>query len=289
MRRFVPRCPVALPITTLLAAAASLASCGPDGGSTLVQAGDAYSAADYGQAVLSARVSAKSAQGVQLDQARYIEGMAQWKLGREDEAARLLALAGESADRSVATDAQIGLGSLEFQRDRARQGADAYARAAENLDGAERRRAFAIAVRGYEQAEMASAANALRSKAGLPPPEENMIAKPSAQAASADRDVRRAESLSSSTAKKEIANKPESNYAIQAGAFSDRARAEATASIVRERARGTSLGEPRIVVKQRANGKVYVVQIGAFPNRGVAGKAMAPFAKLAFTVEPFAE
>lgn len=266
-----------------------LTACGPSRGSSLVEASDAFAVAEYGKAVELARAASRTSTGSALDSAHYIEGMAEWRLGRRTEAADSLRLAARSADPKIAADALVSLGSLEFERSNDRAGADAYAKAAEKLEGAERRRAYAIAVRGYERAGLEPLAAPLRAKAGMPPtvPSEPT---PAARANTAPTPVVPAPDAVVKVAQPEARETPQAkHYAIQAGAFSERRRAVETASIVRERAKGTSLGEPRIIEKRKGTTTVYVVQIGAFANRTVAGKAMTPFAKLAYTVEPYAE
>ncbi len=263
--------------------------CGPSRGSSLVEAGDAFAVAEYGKAVEMARKAATTAQGTALDSAHYIEGMAEWRLGRRAEAAESLALASRSTNREIAADALVSLGSLEFERSNERAGAEAYAKAAEKLEGAERRRAYAIAVRGFERAGLESAARPLRAKAGMPPtasagPASVARAEPAPAAAVTTPD----DATNITQAEKRPAQQ-EKRYAIQAGAFSERRRAVETASVVRDRANGTSLGEPRIIEKRKGSATIFVVQIGAFVNRTIAAKAMTPFAKLAYTVEPYAE
>ncbi|MFM7261164.1 MAG: hypothetical protein ACKO3W_11225, partial [bacterium] len=63
-----------------IAVCLAISACGGDDGrSALVDAGDAYAQAAYGRAVESARRAARSSQGIELDRARYSEGLGEWK------------------------------------------------------------------------------------------------------------------------------------------------------------------------------------------------------------------
>lgn len=314
-----------------LAACLTLAACGGDDGrSALVDAGDAYAQAAYGRAVDSARRAARTASGVELDRARYIEGLGEWKLGRLAPAATLLAQAGESKDRNLASDALVSLGSLEIERSEFDAAGRAYERAGELLEGTERRKAFGVAMRCYERAGLLGESERLRTRAGLPPSDAQIAAARDANRATqaeageptqrgtndaardvAKRDVAKADASGDARAaapgateaqrapsRAEVEGRngmgsksapPKQRFAIQAGAFSDEARARAVAKDVAARAKGTTLGAPRIVEKDAGGRRVYVVQLGSFDNRIEAGKAMSPFSKMTFTVEPYVE
>ncbi|MFM7261932.1 MAG: SPOR domain-containing protein, partial [bacterium] len=269
----------------------------------------AYAQAAYGRAVECARRAARSSQGVELDRARYIEGIGEWKLGRLPQGATLLAQAAESPERNLASDALVSLGSLEIERSEFDAAGRAYEKAAGLLEGTERRRAYGVAMRSYERAGLPAEAERLRTRAGLPPSDGQIAA------------VREADSVRSSEARPEITpeakpevksepaseraptsaevadrngiaskpSPPKQRFAIQAGAFSEEARARAVAAEVATRAKGTTLGAPRIIEKESRGRRVYVVQIGSFDNRIEASKAMSPFSKMTFTVEPYVE
>lgn len=301
-----------------LVACLALAACGGDDGrSALVDAGDAYAQAAYGRAVESARRAARTASGVELDRARYIEGLGEWKLGRSAPAATLLAQAGESKDRNLASDALVSLGSLEIQRSEFDAAGRAYERAGELLEGTERRKAFGVAMRCYERAGLLGESERLRTRAGLPPSDAQIAAARDADrmtqteakegakegakkgaregargTVSGTPEAQRAPTRAEVEGRNGIGSKtspPKQRFAIQAGAFSDEARARAVARDVAARAMGTALGAPRIVEKDSGGRRVYVVQIGSFDNRIEAGKAMSPFSKMTFTVEPYVE
>jgi cell division protein FtsN len=75
-------------------------------------------------------------------------------------------------------------------------------------------------------------------------------------------------------------------FAIQAGAFRDRAKAESVAGELRARVAVERLRAPRVCEKRRTDGStVYVVQFGDFENRTVAGRALMAFPRSGYTVE----
>ena len=310
---------------------------GESAGDLLVQAGDAYGEAQYGRAVDCARRAAKTSQGIARDQANYIEGLGEWKLGRLDEGAALFSKVAQSNNRALAADALVSLGSLEIERKQFDAAGRAYTRAAESLEGTERRRAFGVALRCYERAGLSVEADKLRTKAGLPPTDREIAVASGAtsgatsarraattsdtpegiestqkspatsQTPPTSREVAQRNGLVSKgappasdggngSATRPLVNAPQ--YAIQAGAFSDAARARAVSREVAKRAQasaqasadaGENLGAPRVVEKVSAGKTIYVVQIGRFANRTEAAKAMRRFDKLGYTVEPLAE
>ena len=142
------RCALVLSVHTF-----ALLSCTPSGGESLLTATDAYGEGQYGKAISAARRAGEGASGVKLDQAHYIEGMAEFKLGHSDEAVKFLTLASHSTDHAIAADACVGLGTLEIRRERFAAAADAYRRAAAMLSGAERERALLIASRADARAK----------------------------------------------------------------------------------------------------------------------------------------
>ncbi|MEY2795119.1 MAG: hypothetical protein RIR10_835 [Planctomycetota bacterium] len=346
MRRSVGACPVEYPTAMRIAALAHslslscamslvlLCGCGGERAADfLVEAGDAYGEAQYGRAVECARRAAQTSQGTARDQAMYIEGLGEWKLGRLEEGAALFSRVAQSNDRALAADALVSLGSLEIERKDFDAAGRAYARAAESLEGTERRRAFGVALRCYERAGLSVEADKLRTRAGLPPTDREIAAVSGGANAGASRASNNApsdtETTSNSSAlaqtppsSQEVAQRnglpskgtpaassaangdakrpmaPTTQYAIQAGAFSDAERARAVSREVAKRVQAggqasaggsDSLGEPRVVEKVSAGKTIYVVQIGRFANRTEAAKAMRRFDKLGYTVEPFAE
>lgn len=333
--------PAALVRTLSIAFAVNLAivtgGCGGDRAATaLVEAGEAYGDAQYGRAVECARRAAQTSQGVARDRANYLEGLGEWKLGRRDEGASLLGTVAQSSDHALAADALVSLGSLEIERKEFASAGRAYARAAELLEGTERRRAYGVALRCYDRAGLTVEADKLRTRAGLPPTDREIAAATGTSHSAASRtapkaltdaesarplDTSRSDPVTdttdttplapaatqlppttvevaarngSSTEQSKKTFTPAARYAIQAGAFSDAARARAVSLEVARRAQsggtsGATLGAPRVVEKSSAGKTVYVVQIGNFANRTDAAAAMRRFDKLGYTVEPLAE
>ncbi len=258
----------------------------------------AYQEGEYGTAISAARGVTEGVSGgarsETLDSARYIEGMANLKLGRLVQAIELLTSASHSTVPSIATDACIALGSAEIRREHYAAAEEAYRRAAARLNGEERARALAIADRAHARSQAAAAATSAPSTAVSTP---SLTMSAPVKTTNAANAANATPTASAQTAREAppprvtpAAVAVAKNYAIQAGAFSEKTRALAASAQLREKARASTLGEPRVVEKTVDGGRtMYVVQIGAFANRSLAGAAMKPFAKLACTVEPYAE
>lgn len=263
-----------LPLALAMQLASITGGCGGDrAADMLVAAGDAYGDAQYGRAVECARRAAQTSQGVARDRANYLEGLGEWKLGRLDEGASLLGRVAKSNDHALAADALVSLGSLEIERKEFASAGRAYARAAEFLEGTERRRAYAVALRCYDRAGLTVEADKLRTRAGLPPTDREIVAATGASKSDSDRtappastdaerigpvDASHRDSINDATdtamtqlppSTVEVAARhgnspgaghkpvtPASRYAIQAGAFSDVDRARAVSLEVARRA-----------------------------------------------------
>ncbi|MFM1823964.1 MAG: hypothetical protein RI967_2230, partial [Planctomycetota bacterium] len=74
-------------------------------------------------------------------------------------------------------------------------------------------------------------------------------------------------------------------FAVQAGAFADRNRAAEVARSFAESARRAGLPAPRVAERERGGTTLFVVQIGDFPTRLAAGRALAAFGGAGCTVE----
>jgi tetratricopeptide (TPR) repeat protein len=238
----------------------------------LLDATNAYNAREFGRAVTLARAAGEEASGLSRARARYLEGLAQLQLGNADEAARALREVVEAADRTLAANARVSLGTAEVARRDFRAAAEAYRRAALILDGDERARAE----------ELAALCQARVPGAPVPSPQ-------SAQPTLAGRDPSPAVSAEPRTQTERVVNgmaiEPVA-FAIQAGAFSEQERAERMAESLAAAASRAGLAAPRVTTKTRpGQATVFVVQIGRFPNRTVAGKAMIQFGQRGFTVE----
>lgn len=259
--------------TVALLAVVSVAGCaasGSGGGGSMSDATNAYNAAEYGRSLGLARAAASKSDGLGRDQARYLEGLSLLQLGRVDEAVAPLTDASDAANRALAADARISLGTALVRRGDLAGAADAYRRAATILDGAEKVRALEVEADCRSRlAEM----NAPKAAA--------VAAAPAAPAPVP----------SSPTAR--IVNGVEIEpvrFAIQAGAFQDRAKALELAGQLVPQVALQKLSPPRVIEKPRPDGtSVHVVQFGSFPNRAVAGQALRSFPKTAYTVERWAD
>lgn len=273
----------------LIAAASLLSGCATTGGSSMTDATNAYNAAEYGRSLGLARAAASGADGLARDQARYLEGLSLLRLGRFDEAVAPLTDASDAANRSLAADARISLGTALVRRGDLAGAAEAYRRAASILEGEEKRRAL----------EVESECRARLAERSAPPRPavaaavaENTPPAPSAASTPAPQvPASQPPTPSSSTAR--MINGVEIEpvrFAIQAGAFKDAAKARELASQLAPQVALQRLSPPRVIEKSRPDGtSVHVVQFGSFANRAVAGQALRAFPKTVYTVERWVE
>lgn len=261
--------------------------CGPDRVAGIGSAQRSYASGDFDRALLDARATAARATGDARDQARYLEGLSLLRLGRPREALDPLRDASDAADRTLAADACVSMGTAQVRCDEFADAAQSYRRAALLSDGAESRRAHSIAARCFDRAGLTRAAEESRLAAGEPASAPPVPIPPQAtEAAPSDESAAR---TSTERTINGMAIEP-LRYAIQAGAFSERARALEMAAALDLRTTGGSLGRARVVEKERPGAStVFAVQIGDFPNRVVAGRAIAQLPKSAYTVERYAE
>ena len=277
-----PRCVRIVGWARVAAAAACpfvLAACAGGGTSLLADATSAYNAAEYGRSLALARKAAENASGLGFDQARYLEGLSLLGLARHDDAVGPLSDATDAASRTLAADARISLGTALVRKGDFEAAANAYQRAAFILEGEEKLRALAIE---RECRAIARGDAAESTPAPAPAASATQVAGEAPSIASPTPAVR-----SSPTAR--IVNGVEIEpvvFAIQAGAFKDRAKALDLASRLRGPAGLKQLELPRVVEKSGAKGEtLHVVQFGSFPNRTVAGDALRGFPGTVYTVE----
>ncbi|MFZ9880386.1 MAG: SPOR domain-containing protein [Phycisphaerales bacterium] len=281
------------------------AACTPKPAASLANATSAYGRRDYSKAAEQAALAAQTSDGLARAKARYLEGLALLQLGRLDAAADALRLATDASDRRVAADARVSLGTAEIRRGNYELAAEAYKRAAIVLEGDDARRAHSIAARCFDHAGLTRAAEDERVLAGEPrvlvaapgrvtvterDRPESAPPSPTTKPAETDKSEPAAATRSSPTSR--IVNGIEIepiHFAIQAGAFKERASAEKIALGLREKDAARKLGAPRIVEKDRNGATLFVVQIGDFPNRAVAGKAVLSLGVGAYTVERYLE
>ena len=278
-----------LSASTLLVAGAFLAGCAGGGGAPMTDATNAYNAAEFGRSLALSRAAAERGTGLARDQARYLEGLSLLKLGRVEESIAPLEEASDAANRALAADARVSLGTALLRKGDLAGAAEAYRRASFILEGEEKQRALAVEAECNARLAAAKAPSA-------PPRVEQPVAvtaaeEPPVPAASAPPSPSPQPSPSSPTAR--IINGVEIEpvrFAIQAGAFKDRSKAVELAAQVGPQVALEKLAPPRVIEKERGDGStVYVVQFGSFPNRAVAGKALRAFSKTPYTVERWVE
>jgi tetratricopeptide (TPR) repeat protein len=263
----------------LLVAATLVAGCATTGGASMSDATNAYNAAEYGRSLGLARAALSDAEGLARDQARYLEGLSLLRLGRFDEAVAPLTDASDAANRTLAADARISLGTALVRRGDLARAAEAYGRAAAILEGDEKQRALAIEsdcrARLAERNAPARPAVAVAEPSPPPsPPPSSASAGPSSPTARMINGV-------------EI---EPVRFAIQAGAFMDSTKARELAGQLAPQVAFQRLSPPRVIEKPRPDGtSVHVVQFGSFANRAVAGQALRAFPKTVYTVERWVE
>lgn len=296
----VPRVPSlrSLAIGALLSASTFPGACGPEKSGDLSRATADYEGGRYEAALSAARASAREATGLELDRARYLEGLALLRLDRPTDAVAPLREATDASDRTLAADAFVSLGTALIRVRDFDAAAMAYRDAALRLDGAEARRAHDIAARCYERAGLTVAAASERALAGggadagaeptRPGPALGSDSeRPAGSAAAAPAPRTPAPPVPSSPTSR-IENGIEIEpvrFAVQAGAFSERKRAEEVARSLAESARRAGLAAPRVAERERSGSTLFVVQIGDFPTRLAAGRALAAFGGTGCTVE----
>ncbi len=298
---------------------ALISACAATPSNTLEKATHAYNANDNAQAVRLARVASDEGEGLTRQRARYILGLALLREEQNAAAADALRDACDSTDRTLAADARVSLGTALCRCGEIAQAAEAYRRAALLLDGADAARAHSIAARCFDAAGLTKVAEEERVAAGEPRELFTMTSvarateassNPTTQDSAAARtSIKEDAPVVSTTTTTEVQSPPREDatstrsptarvvngmeiepihFAIQAGAFRERARATEVAAELTARQNAVRLGAPRVIAKpQRDGSSVFVVQIGDFSNRTLAGKSLLGFARSGFTVERY--
>ncbi len=209
---------------------------------------EAYQQGRYDDARQAAAHQAKRADGDEAQRARLIEGLAAHASG--DHAAALLTLRPltTASDHEIAGNAAATVGIIEFERGRYEEAARELSRAADLLEGRDASRARAHAALAYERLGNSREAAAQRRLALSP--------------------RRSGDAWNSRVAHNKGA------YAIQLGAFANRARAARLVENSRAMAAERGLGQPRVVHGRGSAGeRLYLVHIGSFPTRFQAERA----------------
>ena len=302
LSRCVPLRALALAGGTL-ALSLALAACGPERTADLGGAQRDYASGEFDRALAEARAAASRSQGEPRDRARYIEGLSLLRLGRPREAIEPLRDASDAADRSLAADACVSLGTAQVRCEEFGDAAQSYRRAALLSDGAESRRAHSIAARCFDAAGQTALADASRDAAGEPrrpqpqpspaieqsepTPAPSTTAVPAAKPPLAVRpaEPRRTVTADDKPSTESAPSIAPIRFAIQAGAFRSAESAASLASQLEPSCRDLKLAPPRVIATDDAKGSLYLVQFGDFPNRGAATKMLLKFPRSAYRVE----
>ena len=321
MPHFAARCTATFVASFMLLAAGSalLQGCATEStGGSLAEASSSYLSADYRRTITLARVTADRSQGLEHDRARYLEGIAHYKLSEFDAAAKALGEARTTSDRWLAAQANVTLASVEVARKHFDAAGYAFERAANLLDGAEKTRAFSSAARCFDAAGLGKLAENARVSAGepkvliaaspaaaepmelasaesvspqemepAPVPAPTPASTSAAAAPPSEQPRAKIEKPSDRTVRNGMAVQA-SRFAIQAGAFETLAKAKRIAKEYRARAAAAKVDAPRVVTTEGKDGALlYVVQFGDFPNRGEADRARKRFTNEPLVVRPY--
>jgi cell division protein FtsN len=197
-----------------------------------------YDAGRYALAHRQAGEAMHSADAVEREQATYLAGLSAYRLGRVDEAERLMLTAARSDDAPTAAKAKAALGLIRLEQDRPAEAAGLFQDAEPDLDEA-------------DAAQAARYAEAACRLAGLPTPTRMSPPSPGR------------EPMSGTAVAKHM-----TTFALQVGAFQDRRRAERAAADAAPIADSAGLGGVRIIPRLDDRGRqLYVVQLGSFASR----------------------
>ena len=189
-------------------------------------------------------------------EAAYLGGLSAYRLGDLDEAQRQLVIAIGSTDPATAGKAQAMLGLVRAAQDRPLEAAALLRAASEALEGEDARQAARHAALAYQQAGRAAAADTwFRIAAALAAP-----SRASAPPATA-------------------------GFALQVGAFRERARAQQAAEDAAGLAERHGHGPVRIETGRDQRGRrLYLVRFGRFATRTAAANARSELGRLGYIV-----
>lgn len=207
-----------------------------------------YTAGKYPQAKSAAESAARSASGVEKDQATLFAGMSAHAMGpgKRDEAERILSPLVTSSDPSIAGRAGATLGLINQGRKQHQKAVDQLTVAAEKLTGDDAARAHMYAGDSLE---------ALGRRA------------------EARDQFAAAETLATNAkVKSQLANRLDSGrFAVQLGVFGQKQNAQKAASQATPKSAKLGLGTPKLVQRKAATGKPeYVVRLEPFPSKQAA-------------------
>ena len=203
-----------------------------------------YRSGQYQAALDTAQSARFSGSGTDRAEASYIAGLAAAELKQTATARHLLEAAADSGNTAVAGKANISLATVLMDSGEPLRAARRFDTAAGQLSGEESSRATFLAGVAYRDAGHAELAR-------------RRFANASAETAG---DF-------SKRADQEIQN---TGFAIQAGAYANRANAVARAQTVSASARQKGFPEARIVEAQRQGQLLNIVQVGSYSTRSDA-------------------
>lgn len=219
-----------------------------------------YHAGRYALAHRRATEAIRTTGGEQRLQATYLAGLSAYRLGRLDDAERLLLTASRAEDEATAANARATLGLLRLDQGRPADAAELLRRAAPGLSGP-------------DAAQAARYAAAASRQAGAAGPTRAWVAR------AEDGEDTFCGEAGKSTA-----------YALQVGAFQDRRRAERAAADAAPVAGEAGLGSVRIIPRTDERGRrLYVVQLGRFDSRRQAAGIRLRLDRPDYIVVPAAE
>ena len=227
---------------------------------TLNQALTEYEAGQYALAHRHASDAMRSPDDREREEGAYLAGLSAYRLGRLDDAERLLLTASRADEAATAARAKATLGLIRLDQDRPREAAELFREAEPDLDGLDARQA-------------ARYADAACRTAGLASPPRTRTSSPGPPSGSVDAPAG-----------------PSSTFALQVGAFQDRLRAERAAADAAPVAGSAGLGRVRIIPRTNGRGRqLYVVQLGRFGSRREAAAARTSLDRPDYIVVPAAE
>ncbi len=254
----------------------ALVACETTPKSSLSGAQNAYRAARYSESLRMAKDCVLHSTGVARDEATYIEGLSLLRQAQPQAAVLPLRAASNSVDQQLAADASISLGSACIALEQFGDAGRAYATAADLLDGEESNRAHATAARCFARAGLS--VESAREHADARAPEREGDALPSAVVAG------------NGFGELPLAVLPPSlpirlPFALQAGAFRDRSKAESIARGLASNAKRLGIAAPEVVPRVAKDGSVlFAVQVGEFSSRADAIAARTKLKTVGATV-----
>lgn len=208
-----------------------------------------YEAGRYRESFDAAVRTQRGAQNPERARAAYVAGLAAYHLNQPDEAERRFLVAQESPEPETAGRARAMLGTIRMDQDRPLAAAEEFKAAARLLTGRDANEAAYRAGQAYQAGGDFSSARAQFTIAG---------------SRANDADLR-------ASANEQLTR---TGFAIQVGAFRDRANADTAAQEAQAIADRYGLGDVRIIAQTNARNRpaetLYVVQFGQFGTRANA-------------------